>query len=40
MPLSNGQGARWMPIDTADFEHTPGMERKLYGDVQFENLRS
>lgn len=36
---SNSQGAGWMPIDTADFEHGPGLERKLYGDDGFRNLR-
>jgi hypothetical protein len=40
MKLSNSQGAGWWPVDTADFDHGPGLERKLYGDVQFENLRS
>lgn len=38
--FSNSQGAGWLPVDTADFQHDPGLERKLYGDARFENLRS
>jgi hypothetical protein len=36
--LNNSQGARWLPIDTADFDNGPGLERKLYGDLGFRNL--
>jgi hypothetical protein len=38
--ISNSQGARWTPIETADFEFVPGLEHKLYGDARFENLGS